>query len=162
MSVISGEFSWCKIGKPDVYKGKEKWKIDIKCGKEDTAKLKEEGKKEKTENRGKDIVSNVFTFTRPTTWPKGDARAQPKVLDKHGNSIDPSTVGNGSKGMLQYKTVEGVYDGDPYKIFDLCSIKVTDLVVYGGEDGDEFTFEGDGGELVGKEKEDKEEEDNPF
>lgn len=133
MAIIEGIFNWCKIAKADVDDyDNETWQVTLEVNDYDAKVLTDLGMKPQKTNEHR------FCFKRPTTWPDGDPRDQPKVIDEDGMPIDASKVGNGSSGVLQYKIIDGIYKKKPYKKFDLCAIKVLKLEVYGGEDGDEL------------------------
>jgi len=134
MSIVTGVFSWQKISVPDEFMGTIAWKINIEVDDAQAKKLITEGKKP---NKGE---THMFSFKRKTTWPSGEAKVQPRVVDENRIPIDPAVVGNGSSGKLQYLIVEGKNKFGSYKLFDFQAIQVLELVRYEGgvEDGAEF------------------------
>lgn len=131
MAKVSGEFHWIKVGKnfdTDDY-GNETHQVQL---------IPDEAGKKELEAIGMKDYEGMFRFKRAVEWPSGDKRDVPKVTDSDGTPLVPSTVGNGSKGVLQYKVVEGVWKKKPWKKYDLCAIRVDELIKYGGEDGDEL------------------------
>lgn len=131
--VVNGILSWMKIANHDTDDyGNETWQVTVEVSDADAAMLKDHGGKPRKDN------DNLFTIKRGTTWPDGDARDTPKVLDEDAMPISSSNVGNGSKGRVQYKVIEGIYKKKPYKKLDLCAVQVTELIEYGGVDGDEL------------------------
>ena len=132
MAVLNNiEFHWVKIQTPDEYLGKKSWQVVAKVSQVQTDELTALGHKPRT---GETLF---FQFKRSCLWPSGDAKDQPRVVDMNKTPMD-CQVGNGSRGNLQYKLVEGTGAFGPYKMFDLCAIQVTELVPYGVEDGAEF------------------------
>jgi len=136
MAVVSGVFSWVKIATPDLDPwDRETWQASVAPNAKEAKVLEKLGMKPRTDDDG----TKMFTFKRRTKWASGDAQKQPRVIDNEGLPLDPGTVGNGSKGRLQYKVEQGTSARGTYKLFDLCAIAVDELVVYdNGGDGDEL------------------------
>lgn len=131
--VVDGIIKYMKLAHPDVDDyDNETWQVTLEVSGADAAELTTAGHKSHKDDE------NIFTFKRKTTWPSGDAKDTPRCLDADAMPLDAGTVGRGSKGRIQYKIIEGVWKKKPYKMFDFCAVQVTELIEYGGADGDEL------------------------
>ena len=136
------ELMWCKVGENagTKYGSEEKeWSVDCNCSDKqssDWVKAKH-ATKERTNDDGKKFIK----LTKNCIKRDGNPAVAIKVIDKHGNDVDPLIVGNGSKANAQYTTFEWDMAGRSGVKAILTALQITDLVEYSGNGTTEFEIE---------------------
>jgi len=136
------ELMWCKVGKNagTKYGSEEKeWSVDCLCSDKQSKNWvkSEHATKERVTEDGKKFIK----LTKNCIKRDGNPAQLIKVIDKHGNDVDPLTVGNGSKANVQYTTFEWEMAGRSGVKAILTALQITDLVEYSGHGTSEFEIE---------------------
>jgi hypothetical protein len=142
MAVVKGTAMWASITKPNTTYAPV---YTINVIPEDASmieKFRNNGHNIKTTDDGQEYV----VIKRSTTWPSGDPKDPPRLVDAGKNPVDV-LVGNGSIVNVQYDEYSGKNKYGNYKGLELKAVQVLELVEYAGADGDEFDSEADDDEF---------------
>ena len=136
------EIMWCKVGSNagTKYGSEEKeWSVDCICSDEQSKKWVKD--KHATKERTMDDGRKFIKLTKNLIKRDGNPAQPIKVIDRHGNDVDPLIVGNGSKANVQYTTFEWEMAGRSGVKAILTALQITDLVEYSGHGVTEFDIE---------------------
>jgi len=136
------ELMWCKVGSNagTKYGSEEKeWSVDCICSDEQSKNWVES--QHATKERVTDDGKKFIKLTKNLIKRDGNPAQSIKVIDKHGNDVDPLIVGNGSKANVQYTTFEWEMAGRSGVKAILTALQITDLVEYSGSGVTEFDIE---------------------
>jgi len=138
---IKGKALWASVQAPNT-KYDPVYQVDLIIEDKQVAGAKKAGLKVKKTDDG-----NVIRFRRNQFRASGEENQKPVVVDASNRPIT-DLVGNGSVINVQFTVFE--YDNKYGKGTgsDLQGIQVLELVVYGGQDGDEFEVEEEGNEFT--------------
>ena len=133
---------WCKVGSNagTKYGSEEKeWSVDCICSDEQSKNWVKA--QHATKERVTDDKRKFIKLTKNLVKRDGNPAQSIKVIDKHGNDVDPLIVGNGSKANVQYTTFEWEMAGRSGVKAILTALQITDLVEYSGNGTTEFDIE---------------------
>jgi len=139
------EFHWVKIGKPVTsFDGSyEQWEVQCQVPKKREKELSAYGKTKEQPN-GKVSIN----FRKKSEKADGSPAQKVRCVDGSKEALDPSTIGNGSKGnvllMLKDYEIKNPKTGKVTKSgtsATLIAIQVNDLVVYEKSNGNFVDFD---------------------
>ena len=145
------ELHWCKLDKPVSPFGTEQYEISIQVPKKRSSELAVYGNPKPVKDRdGKDTGRVSINLKKKALKKDGTDAAKVRVVDTKKESIDPKSIGNGSKGNVmvylqdyQIKAPNGKVTKEGTSVM-LVAVQVTDLVKYEPK-SDNFTdFDYDG------------------
>ena len=126
------ELYWAKLGKPVEPFGTLQWEIQIRFPKKRVKEMEQYGKVKETDESG------IFSVNLKKKAEKKDGSPAQKVklVGRKGEEVDPTTLGNGSKGNVkvmlkdyQIKGPNGRVTKEGTQVM-LIAVQVTDLVKY--------------------------------
>ena len=150
------EIYYARLGKPQSYKGgPERWSIQLRTTDEAQAddwedrgftvkKIRPKKDEEKFEPYWR------INLSRKKFKADGSERDPVKVLDGKLDEVERTTIGNGSKGNIQYLAWSMMRDGEEISGFVLNKIQLTKHVVYEyqGDGEEDETFDTTDTEVV--------------
>ena len=133
MATASGTLMWVSISSPNT-NFDPCWTVNLIPDDPDILEeFRSRGHSIKTDDQGREAV----VIKRKCTWPSGDTKERPRLVDTGKNPIDVP-VGNNSRGIVQYSEYVSTYKNKEYPGLDLKALMVTDLIEYEAGDGDEL------------------------
>lgn len=146
--ITNAKSMWVKIAQPETKYGSDatQWSINLVVEDEVSRKWVKDGlamKERFMDVDGKEAC--VIKIKKDTHWAKsGDAKTPVKVVDKFGQDVDASKIGNGSIVNVQYSVKDWEFQGRKGRTPELMAVQVIELVEYAGgankSAGDEFDF----------------------
>ena len=147
------EFHWVKIAKPvDSFSGEyQQWEVQVQVPKKRAKELEVYGKTKVQENGNVSI-----NFKKKTTKADGSPAQKVRCVDAAKKDLDPTTIGNGSKGNVLLMLKDYEIKNKVGKVTKsgtsatLIAVQITDLKVYEKKNSDNFMDFDDEGETKGK------------
>lgn len=135
---------WAKLGKPVEPFGQLQWELQIRFPKKRVKEMEQFGKVKETDEAG------IFSINLKKKAEKKDGSPAMKVklVDRKGEAVDPTILGNGSVGNVKVMLKEYQIKGPNGRVTKegtqvmLIAVQVTDLVKYEPKNvGDDFDYD---------------------